>query len=215
MVQATINVVNLPARISTNEVVTYFKGVGAHADIKSVKPTPESGCVQVEISGLTTQGIDHLIRLLITHSSNQSVASLSELESLKKSKHKIKDQDITVQILHHQQEPFKSISPQREPFLQDSQQQLFRQEPSDSLSLQQTPPQKLVQESQQQLVQSPDNAALGDVLEVSGLPHDVDLMLLEMYFESSRSGGCPDAVEKCTVVRKGTAHVKFQSPEGI
>ena len=53
-----------------------------------------------------------------------------------------------------------------------------------------------------------------DTLEVSDLPPDADTELLKLYFESSKSGSHNDAVEKCSIVVQGTAHIKFQSPEG-
>ena len=59
----------------------------------------------------------------------------------------------------------------------------------------------------------PPNVLL-DTLEVSGFPPSADVELLKMYFESPRSGGHDDAVETCSIVVPGTAHVKFQNPEG-
>ena len=53
-----------------------------------------------------------------------------------------------------------------------------------------------------------------DTLEISGLPPSADIELLKLYFESKRSGGHDDAVEKCSIVVPGTAHMKFKSQEG-
>ena len=60
----------------------------------------------------------------------------------------------------------------------------------------------------------PQPNVLLDTLEVTGLPSNADSKLLKMYFESPRLGSHDDAVEKCFIVVPGTAHVKFQSPEG-
>ena len=53
-----------------------------------------------------------------------------------------------------------------------------------------------------------------DTLEVSGLPPNAGAELLKLYFESPRLGSHSDAVEKCSIVVPGTAHVKFKSSEG-
>ena len=58
------------------------------------------------------------------------------------------------------------------------------------------------------------SSSILDTLEVSGLPPDADAELLKLYFESKRSGSHSDAVEKCSIVVPGTAHVKFKSSEG-
>ena len=60
----------------------------------------------------------------------------------------------------------------------------------------------------------PQPNILQDTLEVSGLPPDADTELLKLYFESPRLGSHSGAVEKCFIVAPGTAHVKFQNPEG-
>ena len=58
------------------------------------------------------------------------------------------------------------------------------------------------------------SSSILDTLEVSGLPPDADAELLKLYFESPRSGSHSDAVEKCSIVVPGTAHIKFKSSEG-
>ena len=60
----------------------------------------------------------------------------------------------------------------------------------------------------------PQPNILLDTLEVSGLPPTADTELLKLYFESPRSGSHSGAVEKCSIVVPGTAHIKFQSSEG-
>ena len=53
------------------------------------------------------------------------------------------------------------------------------------------------------------------ILKVSGLPSTVDEEFLEMYFESSKAGGCKDCVEECSIVSPGVASITFHSPEGM
>ena len=53
-----------------------------------------------------------------------------------------------------------------------------------------------------------------DTLEVGGLPPNADRELLELYFETLRSGNLDGVIEECSIVSPGTAHIKFQSPEG-
>ena len=53
-----------------------------------------------------------------------------------------------------------------------------------------------------------------DTLEVGGLPPNADRELLELYFETPRSGNLDGVIEECSIVSPGTAHIKFQSPEG-
>jgi len=65
----------------------------------------------------------------------------------------------------------------------------------------------------QPVAKSPPDVFL-DTLEVSGLPPSADKELLELYFETPRSGSLDGAVEECSIVSPGTAHIKFQSPEG-
>ena len=55
---------------------------------------------------------------------------------------------------------------------------------------------------------------LQDTVKVNGLPPGADTELLKLYFESPRSGSHNGAVEKCFIVAPGTAHIKFQNPEG-
>ena len=49
---------------------------------------------------------------------------------------------------------------------------------------------------------------------VTGFPDAIDECLLEMYFESPKSGGHEGAVEQCLIVTSGIAHITFKSPEG-
>ena len=52
-----------------------------------------------------------------------------------------------------------------------------------------------------------------DILEVSNLPEQVSKELLEYYFESPKSGGCPNGVKDVTLLRPGVAKVLFSSPD--
>ena len=55
-----------------------------------------------------------------------------------------------------------------------------------------------------------------EVIEVTGFrSDDVDTELLEIYFESSKSGGCSNAVVKCSAIAAGIAHIEFESKEGM
>ena len=59
----------------------------------------------------------------------------------------------------------------------------------------------------------PDCTELLNVLEVRDIPSKADDEMLQMYFESPKSGGCNDAVEECSISH-GTAYIKFRSPKG-
>ena len=52
-----------------------------------------------------------------------------------------------------------------------------------------------------------------DTLEVSNLPSNVTKEVLELYFESSKSGGQGGAVQDISFASPGVAHVKFSDPE--
>ena len=52
-----------------------------------------------------------------------------------------------------------------------------------------------------------------NVLEVHNVPSKADHEVLQMYFESPKSGGCDGAVEECSISH-GTAYIKFHDPEG-
>ena len=52
-----------------------------------------------------------------------------------------------------------------------------------------------------------------DTLEVSNLPSNVSEDILELYFESPKSGGCDDAVKAVTFVSPGVAQVQFSTAE--
>ena len=52
-----------------------------------------------------------------------------------------------------------------------------------------------------------------DTVEVSNLPSNVTKEVLELYFESSKSGGQDGAVQDISFVSPGVAHVKFSDPE--
>ena len=53
-----------------------------------------------------------------------------------------------------------------------------------------------------------------DTLQVSNLPENVSKEYLEFYFESPKSGGCPDGVKNVTLIRPGMAKVLFSSSKG-
>ena len=52
-----------------------------------------------------------------------------------------------------------------------------------------------------------------DTLEVSNLPSNVTKDVLELYFESPKSGGHDGAVKDVSFVSPGVAQVKFSDPE--
>ena len=52
-----------------------------------------------------------------------------------------------------------------------------------------------------------------DTLEVSNLPSNVSKDVLELYFESPKSGGHDGAVKNVSFVGPGVAQVKFSDPE--
>ena len=52
-----------------------------------------------------------------------------------------------------------------------------------------------------------------DILEVSNLPEQISKELLELYFESPKSGGCSDGVKNVTLLRPGVAKVLFSSSD--
>ena len=52
-----------------------------------------------------------------------------------------------------------------------------------------------------------------DTLEVSNLPSNLTKDILELYFESSKSGGQDGAVQDISFVSPDVAHVKFSDPE--
>ena len=65
-----------------------------------------------------------------------------------------------------------------------------------------------------ELSQSDDvDFTLPTTITVSGFPDSVDEELLKIFFESSKSGGREGAVEHCSIVAQGIAHVKFHSPD--
>ena len=66
---------------------------------------------------------------------------------------------------------------------------------------------KYVDHNQEEMMTYP----LDDTLEVSNLPGDVSEELLELYFESTKSGGCADAVKSITVIRPGVVRIQFSS----
>lgn len=53
-----------------------------------------------------------------------------------------------------------------------------------------------------------------NILMVRNLPEAADEHLLEMYFESSKSGGCPDAIESIDFVEPDVARITLKDSEG-
>ena len=53
-----------------------------------------------------------------------------------------------------------------------------------------------------------------DTLLISNLPENTDEFVMEMYFESSKSGGCEGAIEKIHFVEPKVAQVQFKDPQG-
>ena len=109
---------------------------------------------------------------------------LLELEWLRKRKHKFKKQSIEINVLGT---------------LPDEPLQLFTSLPLESSTTDDYEPSDIIP----------------DVIEVTGFPsNDVDIELLELYFESSKSGGCGNAVLETSIIAAGIVHIKFQSQEG-
>lgn len=54
-----------------------------------------------------------------------------------------------------------------------------------------------------------------DTLQVSNLPADMSEDILEMYFESPKSGGCVDAVKEVLLIRPGVAQIQFSTAAGM
>ena len=48
-----------------------------------------------------------------------------------------------------------------------------------------------------------------DTLEVSNVSPNITKDYLQLYFESSKSGGCDDCVKNITMVKPGVFHVQF------
>ena len=61
-------------------------------------------------------------------------------------------------------------------------------------------------------IAEPGNGSV--IIEVSGFSSAVSEDMLEMYFESKKSGGREDAIKKCVIVREGIAHLTFKDSEG-
>ena len=61
---------------------------------------------------------------------------------------------------------------------------------------------------------SPEAESNSAVIEVSGFSKEVSREMLEMYFESKKSGGMEGALEECVMVQEGTAQLRFMDSEG-
>lgn len=59
-----------------------------------------------------------------------------------------------------------------------------------------------------------DNVKSNGVIEVSGFSSKISKEMLEMYFESKRSGGNLNAIKDSMIVDEGIAHLTFTDPEG-
>ena len=57
------------------------------------------------------------------------------------------------------------------------------------------------------------DSTIPTTITVSGFPDSADEELLQLLFESSMSGGCEGAVEECSIVAQGIAHIRFLSPD--
>jgi hypothetical protein len=53
-----------------------------------------------------------------------------------------------------------------------------------------------------------------DTLLISNLPENADDSLIEIYFESPKSGGCEGAIERIHFVDPKVAKVQFKDPQG-
>ncbi|MCG8626997.1 MAG: hypothetical protein MJE68_33975 [Proteobacteria bacterium] len=53
-----------------------------------------------------------------------------------------------------------------------------------------------------------------DTLLISNLPENADGFVMEMYFESPKSGGCDGAIKKIHFVEPKVAQVQFKDPQG-
>ena len=51
-------------------------------------------------------------------------------------------------------------------------------------------------------------------IEVRHLHPNIEPAMLEMYFESAKSGGCNESVKDVTIISPEVAHVTFHKPEG-
>lgn len=51
-------------------------------------------------------------------------------------------------------------------------------------------------------------------IEVRNLPPKIEPDMLEMYFESAKSGGCNESVKDVTIISPDVAHVTFHKPKG-
>ena len=56
--------------------------------------------------------------------------------------------------------------------------------------------------------------SLCDTLLISNLPEKANELLIEMYFENPRSGGCEGAIKKLHFVKPKVAQVQFKDPQG-
>ena len=62
---------------------------------------------------------------------------------------------------------------------------------------------------------TPPDAEYSDrIIEVNGLTTSMTEEMLEMYFESRKSGGKQNAIEKCEIIKEGAAHLTFNDAEG-
>ena len=65
-----------------------------------------------------------------------------------------------------------------------------------------------------EILASPETESSNTLVEVSGFSKEVSREMLELYFESRKSGGADGALEECVMVQEGIAHLRFNDPEG-
>jgi hypothetical protein len=53
------------------------------------------------------------------------------------------------------------------------------------------------------------DSVLKDTLEISSLPQECDEETIKLYFENSKSGGCPGGVKGVQIIGNGVARVQF------
>lgn len=49
---------------------------------------------------------------------------------------------------------------------------------------------------------------------VTGFGNQISGDMLEMYFESKKSGGKEGSIKECVIIKEGIAYVIFNDPEG-
>lgn len=61
---------------------------------------------------------------------------------------------------------------------------------------------------------SSDAAVSSSSIRVTGFSDQMSEDMLEMYFESKKSGGTDGAITNCVIIKEGIAHLTFNDPKG-